>query len=260
MSKMKRMAQAVRTRALAAIEKKSSAARDGENPLNDKQEVSVAGSGLSGSGSILSEKAISAAPSESSGVSDLSNIAIAEVKDASAAPSGSPGVSEGKSCAQRAEPGFASSNSCLIRKKAGPPIRFSRGGSVPDIFPDGEVCRLLGKNRAYLIRARKSKSRGEDWDTIGHHAGMTASWILKENPKADFERITPWSIKPDDGVVSVEVLQHTMDCRKLACKRLSDGATVVVMVDDASRFRDGDQFDAQEFGGAYRWNPALNRI
>ena len=138
--------------------------------------------------------------------------------------------------------------------------KFSRGGSVPDIFPDGEVCRLLGKNRAYLIRARKSKSRGEDWDVIGHHAGMTASWILKENPKADLEHITQWRIKPGDGVVSVEVLQHTMDFRKIACKRLSDGVTVVVMVDDASRFRDGDQFDAQELGGTYRWNVALNRI
>ena len=228
MSKIKRMAQALRARALADIEKKSSAARtDGKSGQND--------------------------------------IATADVKGASAAPSGSMGVSEGKSSAQCAEPIITLSPIKLLTwngKKArqGPPIRFSRGGSVPDIFPDGEVCRLLGKNRAYLIRARKSKSRGEDWDAIGHHAGMTAAWILKENPKADLEHITQWRIKPDDGVVSVEVLQHTMDCRKLACKRLSDGATVVVMVDDASRFRDGDQFDAQELGGTYRWNPALNRI
>lgn len=205
MSKIKKMAQAVRARALAAIEKKSSAARD-------------------------------AAP---------------------AAPSASATPQKGVACV-----GCPSLVKQLTwnGKKAGAQQKFSRGGSVPDIFPDGEVCRLLGKNRAYLIRARKSKSRGEDWDVIGHHAGMTAAWILKENPKADLEHITQWRIKPEDGVVSVEVLQHTMDCRKLACKRLSDGATVVVMVDDASRFRDGDQFDAQELGGSYRWNISLNRI
>lgn len=228
MSKMKRMAQAVRLRALAALEKKSSAARDGENSLNNNQLHAETNHG------------------------------------GSAADSASPGASNSKSL----EHGSISCVGCpsLVKqltwngKKAGAKQKFSRGGSVPDIFPDGEVCRLLGKNRAYLIRARKSKSRGEDWDAIGHHAGMTASWILKENPKADLEHITQWRIKPGDGVVSVEVLQHTMDFRKLACKRLSDGVTVVVMVDDASRFRDGDQFDAQELGGAYRWNPALNRI
>ena len=227
MSKMKKIAQAVRARALAAIEKSSAARDGGENVQED--------------------------------------MVTADVNGASAAPSGSPGVSEGKDSAQCAEPVIISTTVKQLtwngkKTRQGPPIRFSRGGSVPDIFPDGEVCRLLGKNRAYLIRARKSKSRGEDWDAIGHHAGMTASWILKENPKADLEHITQWRIKPDDGVVSVEVLQHTMDCRKLACKRLSDGVTVVVMVDDASRFRDGDQFDAQELGGTYRWNPALNRI
>ena len=228
MSKIKKMAQAVRARALAALEKNSSSAREGENSLNDNQRH--AGTNHGG-------------PS---------------------ADSASPGASNSKSL----EPGSISCVGCpsLVKqitwngKKAGAQQKFSRGGSVPDIFPDGEVCRLLGKNRAYLIRARKSKSRGEDWDVIGHHAGMTASWILKENPKADLEHITQWRIKPGDGVVSVEVLQHTMDFRKLACKRLSDGATVVVMVDDASRFREGDQFDAQELGGSYSWNISHNSI
>lgn len=161
-----------------------------------------------------------------------------------AAASGSPGVSENKS----REPGQSSR------------IRFERGGTTPDVFPDGEVCRLLGKNRQYLIKARKARAKGLDWDVVGHHAGMTAVWIMKECPSADLAKIMPWRVKPGDGVVSVEVLQHTMDFRKLACRRLSDGATVVVSVDDSSRFVDGDQFDAQELSGTYRWNEALNRI
>lgn len=160
---------------------------------------------------------------------------------------------EKKSSAAREAPADAQ------KPRRGAVRRFERGGSLPDIFSDADVCRLLGKNRRYLIRARKAKARGEDWDVISHHAGMTASWILRENPKADLEQVVPWRIKPGDGIVSVEVVQHTLDCRKLACRRLSDGAIVVVQVDDASRFLDGEQFDAQELAGTYRWNASLNR-
>ena len=204
MSKIKKMAQAVRARALAALEKKSSAARD-------------------------------AAPAASASATPPNGVACV----------GCPSLVK---------------QLTWNGKKAGAQQKFSRGGSVPDIFPDGEVCRLLGRNRNSLILARNRSNRGDDWDVIGHHAGMTASWILKTNPKADIERITPWRIKPGDGVVSVRVKSHTQNCKLLACERLSDDAVVIVEVGDASRFRDGDQFDAQELGGTYRWNPALNRI
>lgn len=144
------------------------------------------------------------------------------------------------------------------RFKAKPGV--DRGPTVPDVFGDIVVCRFLGKNRAYLVRVRKSHARGEDWDAIGHHCGMTAAWILKENPAADLSKIIERRILPGDGIVSVEVVQHTLDFRKLACKRLSDGQIVVVQVRDATQFRNGDQFDAEECGGVYRYNDALNRI
>lgn len=165
-----------------------------------------------------------------------------------------------KKTAGACDPAAADSAVPEKSRHKGPPVRFERGGSVPDIFPDGEVCRLLGKNRSYLIKTRKSRTKGTDWDVIDHHAGMTASWILKERPDADLARILPWRIKPGDGIVSVEVLQHTMDFRKLACKRLSDDATIVVSVDNSARFVDGDQFDVQELSGTFRWNESLNRI
>lgn len=142
----------------------------------------------------------------------------------------------------------------------GRPRKFSRGGSLPDIYPDGEVCRLLGINRTHLIMSRKQRFRGLFWDVVGHHAGMTASWILRENPKVDLAKISAWRIKPGDGVVSVQVLQHTNNINKLVCRRLSDNATIVVSVGDASQFLDGYQFDAYELAGTYRWSEALNRI
>lgn len=135
-----------------------------------------------------------------------------------------------------------------------------RGGHCPDVFRDTAVCRFLGVNRAYLVRARKSHARGGDWDAVEHHCGMTAAWVLKERPAADFADLLPDRILPGDGIATVEAVQHTMDCRKLACKRLSDGAIVVVQVGDSTRFRIGDQFDVEELGGSYRWNEALNRI
>lgn len=168
-----------------------------------------------------------------------------------------------KSAAAREASGetVASPSPAAPKKPSGGQVKYvDRGPRCPDIFPDPVVCRFLGRNRAYLIRARRSHGRGDVWDAIEHHCGMTAAWILQENPAADLATITPDRILPGDGVVSVEVVQHTLDYRKLACKRLSDGQIVVVQVNDAAFFRDGDQFDAEEIGGVYRWNAALNRI
>lgn len=235
MSKNHKIAQSMRERTLAAIEKNSSAARE-------------AAAGASAAPAAVQE-AENGKP-----VSENDNT-IAEDKASSAAAPGLPTDQEPKGNETPVSQTTGQSS-----KRRGPPIRFERGGKLPDVFPDGEVCRLIGKNRNYLIRSRKTRSKGVDWDTVGHHAGMTAEWILKERPDADLEQIVPWRIKPGDGVVSVEVVQHTMDFQKLACRRLSDGAFVVVIVDDASRFLNGEQFDAQEICGTYRWNEALNRI
>lgn len=138
--------------------------------------------------------------------------------------------------------------------------RDDRGGNSPDVFTDSAVCRFLGVNRAYLVRARKSHARGGDWDAVGHRCGMTAAWVLKQRPSADLGPLLPGRILPGGRIATVEAIQHSMDYRKLVCKRLSDGAIVVVQVNDSSLFRLGDQFDVEEAGGAYRWNAALNRI
>lgn len=138
--------------------------------------------------------------------------------------------------------------------------RVDCGGHCPDVFTDAAVCRFLGVNRAYLVRARKSHARGGDWDAVGHRCGMTAAWIAKENPAADLARLAPDRIVPGGGIATVEAIQHTMDYRKLVCRRLADNAIVVVRVNDSSLFRLGDQFDVEDLDGSYRWNAALNRI
>lgn len=131
------------------------------------------------------------------------------------------------------------------KKKRGGQQKYERPKEAPIIFRDPDVCRLLGRNRKRLILARKTKTRGVDWDCIEHHAGMTLAWILKENPKADIEKIRKWAIQPGDGIATVEIVQHTRDIHKLVCRRLSDGETVVVLVDDAANFIDGEQIDVE---------------
>lgn len=145
------------------------------------------------------------------------------------------------------------------KKKRGGQEKYIRPASPPEIYSDMDVCRLLGRNRRSLMMARKRKGRGEDWDCVEHHAGMTRDWILRQNPKAAISKIEKWQIQPGDGVVSVEVVQHTRDIQKLVCRRLSDGATVVVLVPDAADFMDGEQMDVEESGGKYRWKASMNQ-
>lgn len=146
------------------------------------------------------------------------------------------------------------------KKRRGAKRKFKIPAPAPDVFPDADVCRLLGINRKTLMRIRRANKRGTTWDCVENHAGMKATWILETNPKAEIEKIAQWAIQPGDGIVSVEVVQHTRDINKLVCKRLSDNETVVVMVRDASDFLDGEQFDAAELGGRYVWKEELNRV
>ena len=200
MSKIVKLAQAMRERALKEIEKNSSAAR------------------------------------------------VPDAADASPSPRAGSVPAPAPSAAVPPKP---------ARREAKP---VDRGGYCPDVFTDVAVCRFLGVNKAYLVRARKSHARGGDWDAVEHRCGMTAAWVLKQNPAADLARLLPDRILPGGGIATVEAVQHSMDYRKLVCKRLSDGAIVVVQVNDSSLFRLGDQFDAEELSGSYRWNAALNRI
>ena len=146
------------------------------------------------------------------------------------------------------------------KRKRGGQQKYKRPEEAPEIYSDQDVCRLLRRNRRSLMLARKKWKRGEDWDCIEHHAGMTREWILKQNPAAKIETIEEWAIKPGDGVVSVEIVQHTKDIQKLVGRRLSDGVTVVVIVNDAANFLDGEQIDVEELGGKYRWKASLNQI
>ena len=99
-------------------------------------------------------------------------------------------------------------NSSSEKKEAAAPVV---------VYGDLTVCRYLGIRRRKLAEARTAKSRGEDWDCCGLHAGMTKAWIDRyalENhivPKFDVP-LEP--IKEGDGIVSVVLIgTHPNPCR-----------------------------------------------
>lgn len=88
----------------------------------------------------------------------------------------------------------------------------------PEIYDDVSVCRVLRIHRRVLDGARTQQSRGEHWDVIGLHAGMTRKWIYDY---AVSHGIVPAffdgalnRIKKGDGVVSVRLVgTHPNPCR-----------------------------------------------
>lgn len=140
-----------------------------------------------------------------------------------------------------------------------PAQKFVAPKAAPVIFDDTDVCRLLRVKKRVLVNARKLKVKGSMWNIIGHHAGMTEAWILSQDAFADVKSISEWAIKPDDGVVTVEIVARTTNSSVVKCKRLSDEAIVSVWFgNETTDLPNGAQFDAIEAGGHLKWSGALN--
>lgn len=140
-----------------------------------------------------------------------------------------------------------------------PVQKFIIPKSAPEIYDDTDVCRLLRIKRRALVNARKLKTKGSMWNIVGHHAGMTTAWIVSQNAFADIKSIHEWAIKPDDGVVTVEIVARTTNSSVIKCRRLSDDAIVSVWTGNTVvDLPNGSQFDAIEEGGRLKWSEALN--
>lgn len=112
----------------------------------------------------------------------------------------------------------------------------------PKVYSDDDVCALLGIRRRVLVKMRKKKMRGVDWDVEGMQAGMTNAWITKYRKDADTGKMEP--IRPQNGIVTVEKTGPSMNNKTIIGKRVCDGKTVVVRVMDARMINTGDQFNA----------------
>lgn len=115
-----------------------------------------------------------------------------------------------------------------------------------DVFDDTDVCRVLQLRRRVLVAARTRNTRGVDWDVRGTHAGMTRTWVLKRNPKADLSRFKP--VKAGDGIVTVQAAARVENLRRIVCTFVGSESKVVASVRDSRYIRLGDQFDCQWLG------------
>jgi hypothetical protein len=117
---------------------------------------------------------------------------------------------------------------------------------LPKVYADIDVCRLLGIGQRVTAQARTAKTRGELWDCVGGHAGMTEAWIKSRDPNADLTRIQP--IKPGDGIITCRLVDRCPNTKKMRAAMLANGKTVIVTVYDSRLLRRDQQFDFRVSG------------
>ncbi len=126
---------------------------------------------------------------------------------------------------------------------------------APEIYDDTDTCKALGLRRRALVRARKEKSRGRDWDAIGCHAGMTKSWIEGQRKGAS-EGLKP--IAKGDGIVTVKFVRRFANAKIAGVRQLANGIERTAWVHDATRMNIGEEFDCRCIGKNLHYIDSLN--
>ncbi len=126
---------------------------------------------------------------------------------------------------------------------------------VPEIYDDTDTCKALGLRRRALVRARKEKSRGRDWDAIGCHAGMTKNWIERQRKGAS-EGLKP--IANGDGIVTVKFVRRFANAKIAGVRQLANGIERTAWVHDATRMNIGEEFDCRCIGKNLHYIDSLN--
>ena len=111
------------------------------------------------------------------------------------------------------------------------------------IYSDSDVCRIMGLHGRKLVEARTKKTRGVDWDVVGHQAGMTAAWITRMQPNLAEGLKVLQPVPEDNTVWTVTVVSQTKNPQALLV-RDTDNQPLTAYVHDASLWRPGDQFNA----------------
>ena len=126
---------------------------------------------------------------------------------------------------------------------------------APVIYDDTDTCKVLGLRRRALVRARKEKSRGRDWDAIGCHAGMTKSWIERQRKGAS-DVLKP--IAKGDGIVTVKFVRRFANAKIAGVRLLANGNERTAWVHDATRMNIGEEFDCKWIGRNLHYIDSLN--
>lgn len=142
------------------------------------------------------------------------------------------------------------------------------------IYSDAALVRYFGPRtglqRYKLVDARRPGNRGREWDVVGLHAGMTQEWTFNyavQNHISLIEvaqRLEP--VKPDDGVVSCEVVGTFPNRERVAVRILATGERELATVPriDIPSPIDGhmmvlrEGFDAKWVGSVLTWVRELN--
>ena len=126
---------------------------------------------------------------------------------------------------------------------------------APVIYDDTDTCKALGLRRRALVRARKEKSRGRDWDAIDSHAGMTKSWIERQRKRAS-EGLKP--IAKGDGIVTVKFVRRFANAKIVGVRILANGKERTAWVHDTTRMSIGEEFDCKWIGRNLHYIDSLN--
>lgn len=183
-----------------------------------------------------------------------------EQKGAKNAPASSPGKegllfsAESERCAEVAQ--------CAEKKTpAAQPMKML--GWYPEIYDDTDVCRVLGLRRKELAEVRKTE-RGECWNVVGMHAGMSAKWIRWKAGVGE-EEWPAWSagkelkrIEPDDGIVTVALLRRHPNSQMVNVWLLANGEFELCKVRDSRMMKLGQQFDCRRVDGRLYLVESLN--
>lgn len=137
-------------------------------------------------------------------------------------------------------------------------------GWWPEIYDDTDVCRVLGWRRRKLAEWRLPWTRGEEWDVVGMHVGMTGKWIRQIKGVSEAEW-TEWAemnglkrIERDDGIVTVEMKRRHPNRQMATVEPLASVEQVVCSVRDSQRIEIGQVFDCRMEGGRLVMKESLN--
>lgn len=137
-------------------------------------------------------------------------------------------------------------------------------GWWPEIYDDTDVCRVVGWRRKKLAESRLPWTRGEEWEIVGRHVGMTGKWLrqIKGVPEAEWHQ---WAEKNglkrigrEDGIVTVEMKRRHPNRQMATVEPLGSVEQVVCRVRDSRRIEIGQVFDCRMEGGRLVMKESLN--
>lgn len=139
-------------------------------------------------------------------------------------------------------------------------------GWWPEIYDDTDVCRVLGWRKRKLGEYRELPwTRGEDWDVVDGHVGMTGKFLREYTGLDVDEAWQRWSeenglkrIEPADGIWTVRMVRRNPNLQMATVEVIATGEQKPCRVRDSQRIEIGQVFDCRMEGGRLVMKESLN--